>query len=783
MSDPLPINPESEVPAAEMPLPPIAVPTVTDNTDVIDKMEDIAAASQPREVFFALADKGEEVVVPEPTAFDRMAFDDFRSAASVALKAQFVKTPDDEYQAAFQSVQNGIENALTGLTGSPDNFLEIASAFRDVLFTTENSLGQSTASLLLQQSQPILDQLGGDNAPTALSLLRGISRALPAELSGEYTAKIITQKNKIGALIAGKHSLPALEFIGALGGDNADLRQMRDELVEDHFSEIIADISEDDLAESAKYLGALQKIFAKSSLERMRGLEGLMVSPHGEVPPKENDQYLAILRGKVDVLKKGFIEFGDVYAEPVRYLFREEEDPVVVLDMLDFMSQNTQDAPESLSKPVREAAYVILRRYSLLKEDEDVAKKTYALLDTYIDDVIADFTKEGSMRSISIEDLAKGVSDESIQKIYQHIDQALSDDIGLLQASEYVKLFDTHGQLFKRSSRASIDLLAKHDSLLQNAFENPEARALLEKDNKLEPFKDAVRAVALWGDESQMASVLGIIMDETGTDPFYFDKFGIDASDTLIAWCISSADVFQAFEDNKLALEILEGQRPGIARTLSGEFGIRNFGRYPEELLIRQFDELTVGGKYGVIAYPRLDHGLAFNNDGSKEAMRTLSQQLGDTKIRITEAGSLFDLMKRMTQLQSKYGKLSFGFLGAHGGKDAMQFGWGKKNEVWTDDVLRSSSAARIHDYFEEGATLVLESCSTGAEEGIGQAISDALKMKVIAPGSTAGGIQRLQVLRNEDQPEVPPGFDIEFKWAQAQQYEQGVLQKSSDSR
>ncbi len=96
--------------------------------------------------------------------------------------------------------------------------------------------------------------------------------------------------------------------------------------------------------------------------------------------------------------------------------------------------------------------------------------------------------------------------------------------------------------------------------------------------------------------------------------------FGIDGKQAIKAWelaVMKKAPTYRtgdaSFLENLPSLANLEAQRHGIGKVLQEEFGINDFARYPEELLIEQYDTRNRSDlPYGVIINPWYDHNGAF---------------------------------------------------------------------------------------------------------------------------------------------------------------------------
>lgn len=222
-----------------------------------------------------------------------------------------------------------------------------------------------------------------------------------------------------------------------------------------------------------------------------------------------------------------------------------------------------------------------------------------------------------------------------------------------------------------------------------------------------------------------------------------FARWGVKSSDFLRAW--SEATGFKGEirglrlrgipENLPTAIQI-ESQRPGIIKVLSQEFGVKNFGRYPQELLVKQYDERDDKSKpYGVVLYPRSDWNGAFL--ANQQVFGELSNQLdGKSNIRVVEAESKYDIARALINFRKRYPahKISFAIVGGHGTKDSILFGGTDQKHLLHVQDLLGKGVRRTSEFFDSNPSIILVSCSTGTEGGIGQQLSEMMGAKVIAP-------------------------------------------------
>ncbi len=218
-------------------------------------------------------------------------------------------------------------------------------------------------------------------------------------------------------------------------------------------------------------------------------------------------------------------------------------------------------------------------------------------------------------------------------------------------------------------------------------------------------------------------------------------KYGFDSDEILKTWCGSYSDYRPQpqIERNMDKVFGLEDKRPGIARLLYEEFGIRNFERYLDSILLAQFDEFEeVEKPYGVMIQATDDYNGAFALLPNYSIWEKMFNQIKDRySFRVVEVKTKIDVVRRLISLNRKYGehhKISFAFIGGHGSYFSIRFSGDhpRGNLVYSD--LTDKGSGKVGDFFELNPTIVMISCSTGVEGGIGQKLSEIIGAKVIAP-------------------------------------------------
>ncbi len=222
----------------------------------------------------------------------------------------------------------------------------------------------------------------------------------------------------------------------------------------------------------------------------------------------------------------------------------------------------------------------------------------------------------------------------------------------------------------------------------------------------------------------------------------------------------------------------LENETPGICKHLARTSGIRNYGRYTPAMLTEQYKNEKEQKRYGIVLYPYDDHNGAFSV--GPEILDDLSGALKAKKVllRVVEAGGKSGIAKRLLTLDQKYGehnKIECAVIGAHGAVHSMVFGKTDvlpedlslgspsfkdmglkekikrfffeeknieptklsergKNQVFRQLDLEGEGARKIKKFFVDFPSVLLASCSTGKENGVGQDLSRTFGAEISAP-------------------------------------------------
>jgi len=227
---------------------------------------------------------------------------------------------------------------------------------------------------------------------------------------------------------------------------------------------------------------------------------------------------------------------------------------------------------------------------------------------------------------------------------------------------------------------------------------------------------------------SRAQEVVRFLVSRMGLDPEKFydaDKSG------------KGEKAQENYINNILAAQALESSVPGSVKKLSEEYGIQSFGRYPKELLLRQLEtEDDLETPYGIMLNPREDWNGGFYNDQKVFSDFANSAQDEKMNVRVFECESKIDAAKKLIRLQRKYGagqKIQFAIIGGHGNEGLLEFGQEERKTLKKDD-LEKKAMQELRGFFSENATIVLNSCSTGDDFGLGEMMSELEHINVVAP-------------------------------------------------
>lgn len=367
--------------------------------------------------------------------------------------------------------------------------------------------------------------------------------------------------------------------------------------------------------------------------------------------------------------------------------------------------------------------------------------------------------------------LKEMVSNEAIEALYRGMKVINEKTLTLLDPDKIKDLFESIKLLLTCDRdhiiQEAVDFLERNEELLKKISEDKQLPEIENELAKLRDFlqtKDFDKVVT-----NAIAESPKVHRDDEQRKeqkPYesllrkMLSKYGFDPDDILGVWCEQKTDsrwpqIESMVKQNMEKVFEIEGEREGIAKLLYKEFGIRNFERYPKAILIAQYDEFdNLEKPYGVLIEATHDWNGAFSAWSKKGVWDEMFEQIKDQyALRIAEARSKQEVARRLIKLNQKYGahhKISFAFIGGHGSKNSIEFGGMSRRNILFSEDLTGRGAHKVSNFFEPHPTIVLVSCSTGVEGGIGQELSKTLGAKVIAP-SVPTNLEDIDAILSDD--------------------------------
>ena len=195
--------------------------------------------------------------------------------------------------------------------------------------------------------------------------------------------------------------------------------------------------------------------------------------------------------------------------------------------------------------------------------------------------------------------------------------------------------------------------------------------------------------------------------------------------------------------DNLKRMRAFESKQPGMSKTLQEEFNLTCLGRYPEEDLVRQYEERDQVGEYYPAFLAVADHNGAMGDRGKYNHARQILEKEGrKVPLRFMEFADAQEGKMISEKMKKKYGPILFGSVDVHGEKDAiLTTGIGLQNKKGAkfgkEDLAQNELG--VFSAFAPGSCIALNSCSTGAEGGFAQELSRVGSFIVKAPDIPAG--------------------------------------------
>lgn len=178
----------------------------------------------------------------------------------------------------------------------------------------------------------------------------------------------------------------------------------------------------------------------------------------------------------------------------------------------------------------------------------------------------------------------------------------------------------------------------------------------------------------------------------------------------------------------------LEAETLGLASKIINEFGIRHFTRYSNEVLKAVYDgavKTAEGKPIFVIACGAADwNGSMIDMDKLVIKQKTIDECFAESdrrmpldglNIKFVESGKWREMTRLFFGITKNYGKISVAMLTTHGNEFIISIGEGKTSA----DILGGADISR---FFSEKATIIVDACQAGIDNGIVQKASSKYK-------------------------------------------------------
>ena len=264
------------------------------------------------------------------------------------------------------------------------------------------------------------------------------------------------------------------------------------------------------------------------------------------------------------------------------------------------------------------------------------------------------------------------------------------------------------------------------------------------------------------------------------------ELYGLDSDETMERWHIGDdfpqyrRERFYSFRNISIpatlkALRSLEKKRPKIAKTLQEEFGINNIEWYPEEMLIKQYDERGNSDiPYGAVWAPAFDQRncVSKNMPAIEELSKDVDNKYG---IRFFEAkqkygrGGVLEMLKNFHERYYKAGKghkIDFMIILGHSITNAthlMHFGSGfdLERHYLNAKEFRDPQIGLVKEVFIPNPDIILASC-WGAEQFV-PAMEQGLGANVCGSYNRVGCIEKINVARESGRLRLSADFSLGY--------------------
>ncbi len=204
-------------------------------------------------------------------------------------------------------------------------------------------------------------------------------------------------------------------------------------------------------------------------------------------------------------------------------------------------------------------------------------------------------------------------------------------------------------------------------------------------------------------------------------------RYGIDPDLLFSTWEVCTSEIFLSdiIRQSLTTIAALEKAHPGSTQYFIARHSLRNFGRYPPEILIRLYEDyqkVEAGQTPEKKPYTILIATTNYDKNGimykSNREFQDLAQQLeekfpGQFRLVVIEYDNRQQAIHEINRFRKTFGKASFGIIELHG--LPYNVTTGEQDQVTLDDLQRPGTDA-LRLAFTEDATVILYSCLTGVE-------------------------------------------------------------------
>jgi hypothetical protein len=180
----------------------------------------------------------------------------------------------------------------------------------------------------------------------------------------------------------------------------------------------------------------------------------------------------------------------------------------------------------------------------------------------------------------------------------------------------------------------------------------------------------------------------------------------------------------------------LERERIGATRYLSERFGIRHFGRYPIDLLLKQYDSRAQANRpYGVMVSAVDDHNGNFSDIPGTlllaDRLYSQAKETHDFFVAEAETSTEFEQrLKHFATINDQRYQIDFAVIETHGSPETISFGLVEG----IGSLALGSKLSDARKIFSKRASILMTGCSTGQINGIAQSLSRQFNTTVVAP-------------------------------------------------